>query len=326
MPTATAPALEEQLRALRQGCGFADRSGLGRLELAGKDRHRFLNAYVTCDVKDLAPAEGTEGTEGAYGFFTSPQGKILADAEILARAESFWLLLPPGRDEAIAEHLKKYVLADRVEVRPLPDARLLTLAGPGARAVLGGLSGDLAAAEAVVQRSGRLGVESFTLWVPASLAGELAERLAGRDDVTPVTFEALETLRVEAGIPRFGADFGPESFPQETGVEEAVSYTKGCYLGQEVVARIHYRGGVQKVLRGLVFGEGEEPPEAPPAGGTPLLHEGREAGTVGTAVRSVALGRPVGLAVLHRRAAEAGTRLEVQGGGTAEVRDLPLAP
>lgn len=316
MPTTPMPTLEEQLRALRQGCGFADRSGLGRLELTGKDRHRFLNAYVTCDVKELAPGQET------YGFFTSPQGKILADAEILARDESFWLLLPPGRDEAIAEHLRKYLLADRVEVRPLPDASLLTLGGPGAAAVVGGLAGP----GLVVQRSGRLGVEAFTVWAPASVAGDLAERLTGRDDVTPVTFEALEVLRVEAGIPRFGADFGPESFPQETGSEEAVSYTKGCYLGQEVVARIHYRGGVQKVLRGLVFGEGEGASADLPEAGAPLLHDGREAGTVGTAVRSVALGRPAGLAVLHRRAAEPGTRLEVQGGGTAEVRDLPLAP
>ena len=130
--------------------------------------------------------------------------------------------------------------------------------------------------------------------------------------------EALEILRVEAGIPRFGRDFGPDNFPQETGADEAVSYTKGCYLGQEVVARIHYRGGVQKTLRGLVF-EGTAP-----APGTPLLFEGREVGTVTTVVESIALGRPAGLAILHRRGAEPGTRLDLPEGSTAEVRDLPL--
>ncbi|HEY0553554.1 MAG TPA: glycine cleavage T C-terminal barrel domain-containing protein, partial [Thermoanaerobaculia bacterium] len=127
-------------------------------------------------------------------------------------------------------------------------------------------------------------------------------------------------LRAEAGIPRFGRDFGAENFPQETGAEEAVSYTKGCYLGQEVVARIHYRGGVQKSLRGLVFDC------AAPAPGAALLAEGREAGTVTTVVDSIALGRPIGLAILHRRGAGTGIRLEVAGGGTAEVRDLPLVP
>jgi folate-binding Fe-S cluster repair protein YgfZ len=98
-----------------------------------------------------------------------------------------------------------------------------------------------------------------------------------------------------------------------------VSYTKGCYLGQEVVARIHYRGGVQKTLRGLVFEEGSAPRP-----GTPLLFEGREAGTATTVVDSIALSRPVGLAILHRRAAEPGTRLDLPEGGTAEVRELPL--
>ncbi|HEX5719529.1 MAG TPA: aminomethyl transferase family protein, partial [Thermoanaerobaculia bacterium] len=110
------------------------------------------------------------------------------------------------------------------------------------------------------------------------------------------------------GIPRFGRDFGPDNFPQETGIEEAVSYTKGCYLGQEVVARIHYRGGVQNVLRKLTF-EGIEP-----AQGVALLHDGREAGRATTVVGSMGLG------ILHRRAAEPGTRVEVEGGGTALVR------
>jgi folate-binding protein YgfZ len=129
--------------------------------------------------------------------------------------------------------------------------------------------------------------------------------------------EALEVLRAEAGIPRFGQDFGPENFPQETGIEEAVSYTKGCYLGQEIVARIHYRGGVQNLLRGLVF-EGTEPQP-----GAAILHDGREAGKATTVVHSPALERTVGLAILHRRV-QPGARVDVEGGGTAEVKELPL--
>ena len=171
-----------------------------------------------------------------------------------------------------------------------------------------------------LQRSGWLGTEAFTLWVSASIASHLAERLLEIPGVVPAGFEALEVLRTEAGLARFGRDFGPENFPQETGAEEAaVSYTKGCYLGQEVVARIHYRGGVQKTLRGLDFGTGPAPEP-----GAPLLHEGRESGTATTVVGSVALGRPIGLAILHRRAAEPGTRLELPGGGAAEVRELPF--
>jgi folate-binding protein YgfZ len=315
----SAPA--EEYRALREGCGLADRSWMGRLEIRGADRHRFLNAYVTCDVKDLAPGEG------AYGFLTSHQGRILSDLVVTALEARLWLLLPPDQDEAVAKHLRKYILADRVEVLPLEDMLPVTLIGPRAVEALEDAGAELPppgdwrhvrsrvhGTEVELQRSGRLGAEAYTLWVSASVARPLVEELLGNPAVRPVGAEALEVLRAEAGIPRFGQDFGLENFPQETGAEEAVSYTKGCYLGQEVVARIHYRGGVQKTLRGLVF---DGPAPAP---GTPLLHDGRAAGAATTVVESPALGRALGLGILHRRAAEPGTRLEVQGGGAAEVR------
>jgi folate-binding protein YgfZ len=309
------------------------------MEMIGPDRHRFLNAYVTCEVKGLAAGQG------AYGFFTSAQGRILADVVVLAHADRFWLELPPGRLEPIAEHLRKYLIADRVEMRPLADVLPLTLAGPAAAAVLAGaeiapdfeLPGEpwahartvVAGVEVAVQRTERLGVPALTLWVPAAQVELLQERVltgrAGAGGVeherrpVPVGREALEVVRTEAGLPRFGQDFGPQNFPQETGATEAVSFTKGCYLGQEVVARIHYRGGVQKTLCGLVF---DGP--AVPVPGTALLFEGREAGTLGTAVHSPALDRPIGLAILHRRAATPGSRLELAAGGSADVRALPL--
>lgn len=289
--------------------------------MLGADRHRFLNAYVTCDVKALAPGHG------AYGFFTNPQGRILADAVVLAHEDRLWLEVPPGQEEALLGHLQKYVLADRVELRPLADMVPLTLAGPGAAAVLGDAlppggawrhaRSMVRGTEVALHRHGRLGVEAYTLWVSASIASHLAGRLLEDPAVQPVDLEALEVLRAEAGIPRFGVDFGPENFPQETGIEEAVSYTKGCYLGQEVVARIHYRGGVQKTLCGLAF------PGTAPAPGTPLTFEEREAGTVGTVVDSPTLGQSIGLAILHRRAAAPGTRLTFPG-GEAEVRGLPF--
>lgn len=312
-----------EVRTLREGCGLADRSWTGRLELLGADRHRFLNAYVTCDVKSLAPGEG------AYGFFTNPKGGILSDVVVLVHEDRLWLQLPPGQDDAMAAHLRKYILADRVEVRPLEDMLPLSLAGPRAAEALGTElppAGDwrhirarVHGTEVALQRTARLGAEAFTLWVSASIAGHLTETLLEIPGVLPAGFEALEVLRAEAGLPRFGRDFGPENFPQETGAEEGVSYTKGCYLGQEVVARIHYRGGVQKTLRGLDFGTGPAPEP-----GTPLLFEDREVGKATTVVGSVALGRPIGLSILHKRAAEPGTRLDLPGGGVAEVRELPF--
>jgi folate-binding protein YgfZ len=336
-------SLQAEYEALRQGCGLADRSWIGRLEMLGADRLRFLNAYVTCEVKGLAPGQG------GYGFLTSSQGRILSDLALLAQTDRLWLELPPGLEQTFVEHLARYLIADRVEMRPLAEVLPITLAGPRAASTLAGLVpgielpqapwGHVAAvvsgAEVVVQRSERLGVPAFTLWVAAALAEPLWELLRSQDGVRPVGYEALEIVRTEMGIPRFGHDFGPLNFPQETGAEEAVSYTKGCYLGQEVVARIHYRGGVQKTLRGLLFDA--DPALPPPAPGTALLYEGREAGTLGTAVRSLALNRQIGLAILHRRAAAPGSRLglgisagaagslaSASSGGEAEVRTLPL--
>lgn len=308
---------------LRERCGLADLSWQGRLEVAGPDRLRFLHAYTTCDVKGLTPGTGT------YGFFTSPQGRILSDAAILALEDRLWLRVAPRQEEAVAAHLRKFILADRVEIRTLPEVRCLALAGPGAREVLAGTAealdplwrhvhATLAGAEVLAERMGGLGVEAYTLWVVAPEADRLAARLLEDPRVRPAGFEALETVRVEAGVPRWGRDYGAENFPQETGLEGAVSYTKGCYLGQEIVARIHYRGGVQKSLRGLRFaGEGAVPP------GAVLLAEGRPAGAATSVADSPLLGR-VGLSILHKRAADPGTLLEVEGGGRAEVVELPF--
>jgi folate-binding protein YgfZ len=324
-------SVADEYAALRRGCGLLDRSSADRLELTGADRLRFLNAYLTCDVKSIAPGQG------AYGFATSPQGRILADAVLLARQDRLWMELPAGAAAAMAQHLGKFIIADRVEIRPLEEMLPLTLIGPRAATALREALDEEAAGElpaepwrhmrarvhgfeVTLQRRGRHGEDAWAVWVSTADAEAVIGKLADLPGVRLAGSAAAEILRVEAGIPRFGLDFGPQNFPQETGEEAAVSYTKGCYLGQEVVARIHYRGGVQKTLCGLVFSG----TAGPPAAGTPLLYEGREAGGVGSAVESPALGLPAGLAILHRRAAAPGTRLDLAPGGAAEVRELPL--
>lgn len=317
---------EVERQVLESACGLVDRSWMGRLEIAGADRQRFLNGQVTCDVKTLEPGRST------YGFFVSPKGRVVADATILALAESHLLELPPATAGPIRERLEKYILVDRVEVSSCEDRVLVSLVGPRAEPISsrlaplpevpGGHSEEevLGVPVRLVRRP-LWGLDAVSLWVPAAAAAELFEELLehGRQEgLALVGFRALEIARIERGVPRFGPDFGPDHFPQETGLDEAVSYTKGCYLGQEVVARIHYRGQVNRALVGLLY-EGEAPPP-----GAVLLHEGREAGRAGSAVRSAALGAVVGLAVLHRRAAEPGTVLALEGGGTAEVRPLPF--
>src|SRR5206468_3442288 len=145
--------LAQEMRTLREGCGLCDRSWMGRLELTGADRQRLVHGLVTCDVKELAPGGG------AYGFFTEKQGKVLTDFAALALADRLWLELPAGREEAIAGHLRKYILADRVEVMALADMLPLTLLGPRAAAVLGEAAASLAARPWAHGRAAVLGSE-----------------------------------------------------------------------------------------------------------------------------------------------------------------------
>lgn len=296
--------VEEEYAALRQAAALVDRSDAARLELMGEDRQRFVNGLVTCEVKALAPGQG------AYGYLTDRQGKILADVVVLALEDRLWLELPPSVGEAIRAHLAKYIIADRVEVKPLDDLVLWTVAGPRAHGLLASLASEplpdalwshrkvmLAGSEVQLARQGRLGLDAWTIWASASIARSLAESLrerGGDAGLLPAGREALEIVRLEEGIGSFGPDFGPENFPQEIGEDEAVSYTKGCYLGQEIVARIHYRGGVNHRLTKLVFA-GEPPPA-----GTPLLHEEHEVGKVTSAGLSPRDGA-IGLAMVHRR-------------------------
>jgi folate-binding protein YgfZ len=271
------------------------------------------------------------------GFVTSLKGRVLADLVVLAGEDRFWIELPVGRGEAVREHVLKYRIADRVEVEAF-SGTVLTLAGPQAAAALrvvgaGVEEGEVGWSHAEVEIGGvsvrrvRRGIgpgPAFDLWVEGESTDDdvaTLRRVLGEAGAAGVDLEAWETLRVERGVPRFGAEFSEENFPQETGLPAAtVNYDKGCYLGQEVVARIHYRGGVNKGLLGLDLGTAE-----PPFHGTPVLHDGREAGRIGSAVASPALGRTVGLAILHQRAGEPGTEVQVEGTGAATVVELPFA-
>lgn len=323
VPVAYGPVAEE-VEALHTACALVDRSWLDRLEITGADRGRFLNGMVTCEVRDL------EEGGGAYGFVTSRKGGVLADFALLELGDRYLLELQPGRGPATAEHLGKYVLADRVEIRPAPEPLPLTLVGPAGREVLRELledgfpeavearwgHGEVVIAGRSVRLAARplLGEEAWTLWTAAGDARAVAEAVLASPPAVPAGFDALDTVRIEAGVPCWGRDYDESNLPQETGIEEALNFTKGCYLGQEVVARIHYRGGVNRGVRFLQF-DGDEPPEA----GTELSLDGRSVGRVGSVAVSAVLEGPVGLALLHKRGAETGTRLEVAGGGEAEV-------
>lgn len=308
-------------RALSEDCGLVALGSLESLGLEGEDRRRFLNGYVTCEVATLEPGQG------AYGFFTDGKGRVLADVVVAAGSEAFELRVPRGRGEPLLEHLRRFVLADRVELGSV-DRELLGVVGPRAAKVL--RSAGLPAPDApwaclaveeeelVVQRLAHRGALAYAVAVPPGRGGEWAARLVDAGAV-PAGWRAAEVLRLEAGEPRYGAEFDGRNLPQESGLEDAVSYTKGCYLGQEVVARLHYRGKPQRGLAGLEI-EAARPPET----GADLVAGGDGVGRLGSAARSFRWPqRILGLAVVHRKAAEPGTKLEISSGGSAVVRPLP---
>ncbi len=302
---------------LQRGWGWIETGWRGAMELVGPDRFRFLNGLVTCDVS------GLELGAGAYGYFTSLQGRILADVAVLSLADRFFLDLPAAAVGTIEQHLSKYLLADRVEIG-LTTKVGSRVVGPECESQLAALFGDLPeeAWHARETKAGSLlvrrrcpGPASFDLLAATE---EDLEKLR-HSEAGQLSPEAYEAYRVELGQPRWGIDFGPETLPQEVGDTAAVSYEKGCYLGQEVVARIHYRGGVQKSLVGVLLpSTGEALP------GRTLQAQGRDAGRITSSVYSPGLGRWIGLAMLHNRAGGAGTELEVEGGGRAQVSTLPF--
>ncbi len=320
--------VEREYRALRTGCGLVDLSWPDRLVLTGEDRQRFLNGLVTRDVKRLQPGEG------CFGFLTDGRGRVLADVAIRALEGKLWVELPPGSGAGVREHLEKYIVADRVEVHAGEGLASVALAGPEAEARLAAATegGELlrepwAHREAEVLgravqlgRHERFGVPAWTIWVEGERAEEVAGGLVDRLGAVPCGYRALDLVRVEAAVPWFGRDFGPENLPQETGLEGVVDYDKGCYLGQEIVARLHYRGQASRLVRRLEFDVAE-----PPVPGTELLYDDREAGRVTSAVLAPGAPRPVGLGLIQRRACEPGTRLAVEGGGTAQVAVLEAA-
>lgn len=311
-----------EARSLRESCAVVDRSSADRLILRGEDRHRFLNGQMTCDVAALASGQG------AYGFFTSAKGRIEADATVLAGGEELLLILPFGLGAPIRERLQRYIIFDQVELAEASAAARLTFVGPGAKGALEELSKapppeevwehrqvEVALEEATLVREGRLGDMAWSLWLPVGGRAAVLDHIETMEGCRLVGEAAFEAYRIEVGMSCFGLDFGPENLPQETGIDDAVSYTKGCYLGQEVVARLHYRGQVSRQLRRLEI-LGPFPGSVP----ADLVFEGRPAGTITSAAQIPGREHGAGIGLIQRRAFEPGRELEISTGGTAVVR------
>lgn len=315
--------------ALQDSVGLADLSFRGRLCLLGADRVRLLHGQVTNDIQALRPGQG------CYAAFTSPKGRMQADVHVYALADELLLDVEPGLTPALLERLDHYIVADDVQaVDVAGHYGLFSLQGPKALEVPALLDPGLTLApqgHGIVHRpdpelgdlywvnQARTGSRGVDLFVPSAAMGMVWDKLClavrsrgGR----PVGWSALDLARIEAGIPRFGVDMDESHLPPEAGLDrDGISYSKGCYIGQETIARIRTYGQVTKALRGLRFDV-----DAPmPARGDKILHQGREVGSLTSVVRSPRLGCPIALGYVRKECNTPGTSLVVRLSAGAEV-------
>jgi len=310
---ASSPQLDEQ-RIVHDGCGLLDRSERGKLAFSGGEAKGFLQGQVTNDVERLTPGQG------CYAALLSPKGKMLGDLRILETGPELLLDTERGALQAIFNVLHRARVGFDAELHKRTLQRgLLSLVGPGARRVAGADLPQDEHAHVVVDLDGIAARAIVTdvgidLLCDAADTEELAAALRARGAVA-VAEDAVETLRVERGRPRYGVDLDDTTIPQEAGLNErAVSFEKGCYVGQETVARLYYKGKPNRRLRGLRL-------SAPVARDTELILDGKPVGRLGSVVVSPTYG-PIALAVV-RREAEPGATLRA-GEASATVVELPF--
>jgi tRNA-modifying protein YgfZ len=312
---------------LTERCGLLDRSERGKLALSGPDAKTFLAGQVTNDIEAL------QAGSGCYAAFLTPKGKMLGDLRVLDVAPAAGenaaeeLLLDTERValQALFDMIRRFKIGYELELHKRTVQRgLLSLIGPDAARIvaLEGLA-DVEHANARVAIEGIAALAARTdtgvdLICDAADAEALIGALCARGAMA-VSEEAAEIVRVERGRPRYGVDMDETTIPQEAGLNErAVSFTKGCYVGQETVARLHYKGKPNRLLRGLRLSEPARP-------GTELRLGEKVLGRLSSAVLSPAFG-PIGLGLV-RREAQAGASVSVgDGEPSATVVDLPFEP
>lgn len=308
--------LDAQYRQLREECGLLDRSERGKLIVSGSEAADYLQGQLTNDVEALAPGEGQ------YAALLDRKGHMQADMRVLRlSSDEIWIDTEPEALAAALRHLEMYKIGREVAIADVgPERAILSLIGPRSVEIAGTAALPEYAGEATTVH----GVECLAvgtangidLIAKAAEAERLRDALIGAGAVA-VGPEAEEIVRIEAGTPRFGAEMGTETMPAEAGiVERAVSFTKGCYIGQEPVARLHYKGRPNRHLRGLQL-------SAPAAPGSSLRLGEKEVGKIGSSSVSPARG-PIALAIVRREAEPEAELVVGEDGVTARVIDLPF--
>jgi len=338
---ATAPDFGDtraEFQALLTGCGLYDLSWRAKIAVTGGDRVRWLNGMATNNVRDLAPGHGV------YAFLLNAQGRIQADLYVFQRGDSLLVDTELRQREKVMQLFDHYIIADDVEIADISDKlTALGVTGPESRNVLeraGIVVPDLALAHMqfadvrwqhagqqktiTLLRSGEEARESWQIWIPREQTGDLWDELKStllKAGARPIGTTALNLFRISRGIPQFGEDIRERDLPQETGQTRALNFTKGCYLGQEIVERIRSRGAVHRQFTAFAV-EG-----ALPEPGAKVLardNDNKEEKEVGEITSSAVLplpggDRPIALGYLRREATGKDLRA-----GTAKLKPASL--
>jgi len=334
------PGSSAEHHALQESAGLLDESTRTLLSVSGDRAGDMLHGLVTNDVKHLSVGQGL------YAFMLTPKGRPVAEMRLLRLEAAFWMDMPASCLESGLAHLRKYLPPIFAKFDETDTCRL-GVVGPLASAAIDGWAGaavtegleplesrplDVGGRDALLARREPVEGPGFDLYVSAEDREDVRSGLVdsvlelGGREVGP---EAWEILRVERGIPVFGRDFSEENLAQETAQDaRAISFDKGCYTGQEVVARIHFRGHVNRILRGCRLVDPSADPSGGPtlAAGRPLFEGDRERGVITSPVDSPRFGHiALGLA---RTEIEPGRRLALEPSGdeVVEIMELPFDP
>ena len=322
----------ERAAAVRTSAGIFRLPDRGLIEVSGGDRVRWLDGMLSNDVTSLRA--GGENS-GCYATTLTAKGRIVADLHVLARDDSFWLECAAAAVSSVVEHFERHLIADDIHLRDLgASIDRLAVEGPLASPLLERAAAsaiDLAAdcckilriggTEVVAARYGWSGEAGFQLLVPAGSGEKVAKEIeaaAFGSDLISAGLKTLEILRIEAGTPRFGAEIDETVLPAEARLARAVSRSKGCYVGQEIVARMEAAGRVSHLLVGLALGDGPVPEP-----GSEISAAGKRVGEVTSSCRSALAGS---IALGFVRAAHSATETELcVAGRPARVAALPFA-
>jgi folate-binding protein YgfZ len=320
-----------EYEALRHKAGALDFGFLGRLCATGRDRVRFLNNMLTNDIKSL------ETGGGCYAALLTRQGRMESDLWLYAFADELWLECPPCATEQVLETFNRHIVSDAVKFDALTQTLgVLSLQGPKAGEIMERVAGTTLSSLGPLQHRtvegntdkwvvvcrDRTGFGGYDLWLRRADLSDVWRRWIETERVQPAGLWALDWARTEAGIPWYGTDMDDKTLPMEMGLDTAISMSKGCYRGQEIVARVTRQGHLDRKLAGIVI-DCEEPPSR----GTVVRSQGAKIGEITSAVSSPRLGKPLALAVLKTDFLQPGTSVEVALGEShrpGKVIALPL--